>query len=149
MLSAIIYQGFICLGGIVPSSLGAMETCKRDLWSCQEMVCWWGLRLKFIRTRVGRPLLFCKQSPVKICKVPVVQFSLFSALQFLWRNPTVYFSFKFKIWNPIYIFFPSSSKFGIYIYIWLHCLQGILINLMFFNLVLSRIQGLLFHELRV
>ena len=38
------------------------------------------------------------------CKVPVVQFSLFSALQFLWRNPTVYFSFKFKIWNSIYIY---------------------------------------------
>ena len=68
------------------------------------MVCWWGLRLKLIRTRVGRPLLFCKQFPVKY---PL--FSPFSASQFVWRNPI--FSFKFKIWNPIFLITLPSGKF--------------------------------------
>ena len=83
---------------------GCNGTRKRDLGSFQEMVCWWGLRLKLIRTRVGRPLLFCKQFPVKY---PL--FSPFSASQFVWRNPI--FSFKFKIWNPIFLITLPSGKF--------------------------------------
>ena len=101
MLSALAYEGFIFLGGIVPSSLDAMEARKRDLWSFQEMVCWWGLRLKLIRTRVGRPLLFCKHFSVKY---PL--YSPFSALTIR------YFSFKLKANESVSlnIALPSGKK---------------------------------------
>jgi hypothetical protein len=128
VLSAITYRGFMCPGGIVPSSLDAMELvsgicghfkkwCVDEVWDSSSSV-------------PGLADHCCVMQAVS-CKVPVVQsiFCLASRLE------------------ESYIF-PSSSKFGT-LFFWLHCLQGNLINLMFFDLVLSRIQGVLFHELLV